>query len=157
MWKSILRDVSLKIESGERIALVGEAEQGNLPCSLLFRLGSRRSFRTLHWYSHYQCSTMCIWAGCINVRCGETCATCFFQQQRTSRKSGKFSPLRQEKLFSNVGQLSGGQYQRTALGRALYHPGRVIVADEPVSSVDEHQASEILSTMVRRNGPTCHA
>ncbi|MEC7942842.1 MAG: ATP-binding cassette domain-containing protein, partial [Pseudomonadota bacterium] len=58
------------------------------------------------------------------------------------------TPLRlEEKLFSNVGQLSGGQYQRTALGRALYHPGRVIVADEPVSSVDEHQASEILSTM----------
>ena len=52
-----------------------------------------------------------------------------------------------DKIFSNVGQLSGGQYQRTALARALYHPGQVIVADEPVSSVDEHQAREILATM----------
>ena len=42
-------------------------------------------------------------------------------------------PLRlEEKMFANVGQLSGGQYR--ALARALYHPGRVIVADEPVSS-----------------------
>ena len=52
-----------------------------------------------------------------------------------------------DKIFSNVDQLSGGQYQRTALARALYHPGQVIVAAEPVSSVDEHQAREILATM----------
>jgi phosphonate transport system ATP-binding protein len=57
-------------------------------------------------------------------------------------------PLRlEEKMFSGVGQLSGGQYQRTALARALFHSGDVIVADEPVSSVDEHQAREILEAM----------
>ena len=31
--------------------------------------------------------------------------------------------------------------------RALFHTGDIIVADEPVSSVDEHQAREILETM----------
>jgi phosphonate transport system ATP-binding protein len=57
-------------------------------------------------------------------------------------------PLRlEDKIFSGVGQLSGGQYQRTALARALFHTGDTIVADEPVSSVDEHQAREILKTM----------
>ena len=40
-------------------------------------------------------------------------------------------PLRlEEKMFANVGQLSGGQYQRTALARALYHPV-ALSADEP--------------------------
>ena len=50
----------------------------------------------------------------------------------------------EDKIFANVGELSGGQQQRTAIGRAIYYPSEVLVADEPVSSVDEHQAREIL-------------
>jgi phosphonate transport system ATP-binding protein len=52
-----------------------------------------------------------------------------------------------EKLFASVGELSGGQQQRTAVGRAIYHAGDTLIADEPVSSVDEHQAREILDVI----------
>ena len=52
-----------------------------------------------------------------------------------------------DKLFSGVGELSGGQQQRTAVGRALHNTAKLFVADEPVSSVDEHQAREILGTI----------
>ena len=53
----------------------------------------------------------------------------------------------EEKLFASVGELSGGQQQRTAVGRALYHSGDILIADEPVSSVDEHQARDILDVV----------
>jgi phosphonate transport system ATP-binding protein len=53
----------------------------------------------------------------------------------------------EEKFFSPVAELSGGQQQRTAVGRALYNTGDVLIGDEPVSAVDEHQAREILGTL----------
>ena len=46
-----------------------------------------------------------------------------------------------------MGELSGGQQQRTAVGRALFHTGDILIADEPVSAVDEHQAREILNAI----------
>lgn len=53
-----------------------------------------------------------------------------------------------EKLFTSVDQLSGGQAQRVALGRALYSQRQVLLADEPVSSVDEHQAQVLLKQIL---------
>lgn len=49
-----------------------------------------------------------------------------------------------EKCFEPVGRLSGGQRQRTAVARSLYQGGDLLLADEPVSAVDEHQAERIL-------------
>ena len=49
-----------------------------------------------------------------------------------------------EKLFTSVDQLSGGQAQRAALGRALFSQRPALLADEPVSSLDEHQGLHLL-------------
>ncbi len=49
-----------------------------------------------------------------------------------------------EKLFTSVDRLSGGQAQRTALGRALFTQRPVLLADEPVSNLDEHQGQTLL-------------
>ncbi|MFT5175155.1 MAG: phosphonate transport system ATP-binding protein, partial [Gammaproteobacteria bacterium] len=47
-----------------------------------------------------------------------------------------------------AGQLSGGQQQRTAVARALHQGGAVLMGDEPVSAVDEHQSRRVLDTIV---------
>lgn len=48
-------------------------------------------------------------------------------------------------LRVSIDRLSGGQAQRVALGRALYTRRPVLLGDEPVSSVDEHQAQRLLA------------
>ena len=52
-----------------------------------------------------------------------------------------------DKLHEPVGQLSGGQQQRTAVARALHQGAPLLMADEPVSSVDEHQSRRVLDAL----------
>src|SRR5699024_530131 len=49
-----------------------------------------------------------------------------------------------DKLFTSVDRLSGGQAQRTALGRALYSERATLLADEPVSNLDQHQGLALI-------------
>ncbi len=55
------------------------------------------------------------------------------------------------KLFTSVDRLSGGQAQRVALGRAIYSQRQVLLADEPVSSVDEHHGLTLLQQLLGRH------
>jgi phosphonate transport system ATP-binding protein len=54
-----------------------------------------------------------------------------------------------ETLDQPVDTLSGGQQQRVAVARALLHGGELIIADEPVASVDQETAEQILSVLRR--------
>jgi phosphonate transport system ATP-binding protein len=54
----------------------------------------------------------------------------------------------QEKLFSRTDELSGGQQQRVAIARVLLQDPEVILADEPVSSVDPSLATTIVRLLI---------
>ena len=53
----------------------------------------------------------------------------------------------EEKLFATTSNLSGGQKQRVALARAIYQNPQVILADEPVSSVDPARAENLVQLL----------
>ncbi len=61
-----------------------------------------------------------------------------------------------ERAYFNVEQLSGGQQQRVAVARALVTEPKIIVADEPLTFVDEASAKKITDFFVelREQGKT---
>lgn len=62
-----------------------------------------------------------------------------------------------EQAHKFPGQLSGGQQQRVAIARALTQRAEVILADEPIASLDPESARkvmEILADINRRDGKT---
>ena len=52
-----------------------------------------------------------------------------------------------EALDRPVDSLSGGQQQRVAVARALVQGGELVLADEPVASVDQETAEQILAVL----------
>jgi phosphonate transport system ATP-binding protein len=52
-----------------------------------------------------------------------------------------------EKLYEMTGHLSGGQQQRVALARVLVQNPQVILADEPIASLDPERGRELMDLL----------
>ena len=146
-----LQNVSLSIEAGEKVALVGQSGAGKT--TLLRRLYQLNSDQCAFIHQHYalvpQLTTF------HNIYMGKLDSYSVFHNIRNLirpvfSRIEEIKPIArklglEDKLFTKVGELSGGQQQRVGIGRALYRGGDILMADEPVSSLDVVQSEELMA------------
>ena len=161
--KVALKRITLRIRQGEKIALMDPSGAGK---TTLLRLLYERSQLPLNGYQnvlnevayvdqHYalvsQLSVL------HNVYMGRLDRNSTFFNLRNLIRPQKtvlteieliLTDLNMEQQINQTtGTLSGGQKQRTAIARAMYKGGNLLLADEPISSIDVQQAGAILDLL----------
>ncbi|MES2907291.1 MAG: amino acid ABC transporter ATP-binding protein [Pseudomonadota bacterium] len=165
----VLRDINLNVASGERIVICGpsgsgkstmircingleEHQQGiitvdgievahNLKKLHEVRREVGMVFQQFNLFPHLtvmeNCTLAPIWVRKMPKKDAEMLARKFLERVRIPEQADKYP-----------GQLSGGQQQRVAIARALCMNPKIMLFDEPTSSLDPEMIKEVLDTMV---------
>lgn len=173
---SALNDISLQIYPGERVALVGSSGAGKSTLIRLLN-GTLRPTqgeiqilgRSLRKLKQRQLRQVQRQIGTIyqqlhlvgnlrvihNVNAGQLGRWSFLKafislivplEVNTAAKALTQVGI-PEKLFDRTDRLSGGQQQRVAIARVLVQDPLVILADEPISSLDPELSREIMDLL----------
>jgi phosphonate transport system ATP-binding protein len=91
-------------------------------------------------------------ANVVNGGIGRSMACCFQATAPGAARERAFACLERVGLAHLAGRradrLSGGESQRVAIARALMPGARLILADEPVASLDPHVGEEIMALLI---------
>jgi general L-amino acid transport system ATP-binding protein len=164
----VLRNISLTVARGERIVVCGPSGSGK---STLIRCVNRLEehhrgtivvdgveltddikridevrrevgmvFQNFNLFPHLtileNCTLAPIWVRKMPRRDADELATKLLARVRIEDQAHKYP-----------GQLSGGQQQRAAIARALCMTPKIMLFDEPTSSLDPEMVKEVLDTM----------
>lgn len=175
---AILREVSLRIEPGEQVAILGPSGAGKTtllrllngmiaPTGGRVEIGGRdlarlaprelRRLRASVGFVHQDLRLV------PNLRVGQNVLSGRLGRQSLLASLRMFLRPRgedlerahellqrvgiPEKIFQRTDRLSGGEAQRVAIARALVQEPALLVADEPVASVDPARAREVIDLL----------
>jgi len=173
----VLRDINLKVMRGERIVICGPSGSGK---STLIRCINRLEehqrgrivvdgieltddikkvdeirrevgmvFQSFNLFPHLtvleNLTLAPIWVRRMPRKEAEATAMHYLKRVKIPEQAGKYPA-----------QLSGGQQQRVAIARALCMNPKIMLFDEPTSSLDPEMVKEVLDTMMElaRDGMT---
>ena len=147
----------LTIRQGEKIALIGPSGAGKttLLKFLFQKLCPHAAFIHQHFALVEQLNVF------HNILSGklDQISTLFALRNLISPAPVEIKPITEliaflgfeEKLNTRVNELSGGQKQRVAIAKALHQQKPILIADEPISAIDPHQADKILDILVNQS------
>lgn len=171
-----LADINLEFEPGEQAAVIGPSGAGKT--TLLHLLGGLlepdagtvelagqditelspgRELSQLVGVMHQQFDLVDQLSAIHNVLAGKlgdwslwrSLLSLIFPQQRELAYRALDRLGIRDKAHEKTAHLSGGEQQRVALARLLLQQPRVLLADEPVASVDPARARNLLNTLVK--------
>ncbi len=153
--KVTLRDISLSIESGEKTAILGKSGAGkstllnflydkldaSTACYVPQDLGLIDQLSVFHNVFMGRLHQHSTWYNLLNLAIPQ------------KSEIASIAPLLDklginEKMFTPAKSLSGGQRQRVIIARALFSGVSVLLADEPVTGLDERQSLEVMQLLV---------
>ncbi|GHA05163.1 ATP-binding cassette domain-containing protein [Oceanisphaera arctica] len=153
----VLRELSLELRRGERVALLGESGTGK--STLLRRLRELRPAEVA--WCPQQPGLVPMLSAFHNIYMGRLERHPFWYNlanlvrplagPRTEIAALATRLGLGDQLWRAAERLSGGQQSRVSLGRALYQHKPIFIGDEPVSALDERQADELLRLVCRRH------
>jgi len=172
----VLRQVSLQVEEGEFVAVIGRSGAGKTTLLKLFNgmVKPQKGMVRVDGECLSQCSgkklrqirqkiAVIYQDFCLveqstaleNVLHGALCRNpfwrvmtgCFTEQDNANAKAALVKVGLAEKAAAPVSSLSGGEKQRVAIARALMQQAHIILADEPVASLDPVAAEQVLSLL----------
>ncbi|MGM0701050.1 MAG: ATP-binding cassette domain-containing protein [Pseudomonadota bacterium] len=158
--RAVLHDLSLELHEGERVALLGPSGAGKstLLAALRARLGQRAAWCPQH---HGLVPQLGVYHNVYMGRLAERSALANLWNLVRPLKAPwrEIAELAKELgldglLRRPVGELSGGQRQRVAIARAFYQGRALFLGDEPLASVDPHQALRLLALIEARHATT---
>ena len=149
----VFAGVSLTLEPGERVVLLGRSGAGKstLLAALYDRLTGAGRRTALVPQDHALVPQLSVLRNALMGRLDDHGAAYNLTnliRPRAADRAAVAAILADVGLSAQIDRpveaLSGGQKQRTALARAFHRGGEVLIADEPVSAVDEAQAGALL-------------
>lgn len=149
----VLSSINIEIDKGEKVALLGKSGSGK--STLL---------KTLYEYKANDSAYIPQELGLVNnlslfhnVYIAKLDTNSTFYNIRNLLKPAKIEVenirailsklLLEEKLFEKISDLSGGQKQRASVARVLYSDKTILLADEPISALDEFLANKVLNIL----------
>ena len=164
---SVLSDLDLHVETGKTTALLGESGSGkttllNLIAGLdrpdvgeiLIDSESTQNFNDAHWNKVRRNKIGLVFQQYHLVPTLTVADNLKLQARLTGRLNLELFDFLESKLGLNglstrlPHQLSGGQQQRVAIGRALMHQPKLVLADEPTGNLDEVTSEQIMELFI---------
>jgi lipoprotein-releasing system ATP-binding protein len=171
----VLKDITLKIEKGRSVAIVGPSGSGKSTLlNIIGALDRPTAGRVLFDGKDLADMNDVELAGIRNKEIGfvfqlhhllpqctvleNVLVPTLAEKSRTKSSEAKERAVNllehvglKDWLLHRPGQLSGGQRQRVAVVRALINQPKLLLADEPTGSLDEHAAQNIAELLVELN------